>query len=97
MLASALVGKPTLILLDEPASGLNRAEIDHFAKIITSLNAEGMSILLIEHVLPLLLTLSNRLMILDHGRKLTEGRPDDVLKEPAVVQAYLGKGCRHGE
>ena len=54
-----------------------------------------MTLLLIEHVLPLLLTLSDRLMILDHGRKLTEGHPDHVLKEPAVVEAYLGKGFRH--
>jgi branched-chain amino acid transport system ATP-binding protein len=95
MLASALVSQPALLMLDEPASGLNRNEIAHFAKIVTLLKANGMTLLLIEHVLPLLLTLSDRLMILDHGRKLTEGHPDDVLKEPAVVRAYLGKGFRH--
>jgi branched-chain amino acid transport system ATP-binding protein len=97
MLSSALVGQPSLLMLDEPASGLNRNETDFFAQIVTLLKANGMTLLLIEHVLPLLLTLSDRLMILDHGRKLTEGRPDDVLKEPAVVEAYLGKGFRHAE
>lgn len=95
MLASALVAQPSLLMLDEPASGLNRAETDYFAGLFRSLQAEGMTILLIEHVLPLLLSLSERLMILDHGQKLTEGSPDEVVGEKRVIEAYLGKGLCH--
>jgi branched-chain amino acid transport system ATP-binding protein len=96
MLASALVSNPSLLLLDEPASGLNRKEIDYFARIFKSLNARGLTILLIEHVLPLLLSLSGRLMILDQGLKLIEGNPNEVVSNPKVIEAYLGKGYRYG-
>jgi branched-chain amino acid transport system ATP-binding protein len=96
MLASALVSQPALLLLDEPASGLNGKEIGFFENLFKILNSKGITILLIEHVLPLLLSLSERLMILDHGLKLTEGKPNEVVNNPLVIEAYIGKGYRDG-
>lgn len=93
MLATALVAEPKLLLLDEPASGLTASEIEHFADLLRDINKNGMTIILIEHVLPLLLSLSQKVMILDYGQKLTEDLPEKVVKDPAVVEAYLGGSC----
>lgn len=92
MLASALVTQPKLLLLDEPAAGLNHEEIQQSAELIESINTRGITIVLIEHVLPLLLKLSQRVMILNEGRKLVEGRPQAVVKDRRVIDAYLGGG-----
>ena len=92
MLASALVTQPKLLLLDEPASGLNEAEIERTAETCRVINSRGITIILIEHVLPLLLALSHRMMILNEGRKLTEGLPEDLIKDENVIKAYLGGG-----
>ena len=90
MIASALATRPRLLLLDEPASGLTRPEIRETVKLIRKLNEAGLTILLIEHVLPLLLTVSHRLMVLNFGQVLAEGDPQDVVKKPEVMEAYLG-------
>lgn len=95
MLASALVMEPKMILLDEPASGLTKPEIVETIRIIKLINKRGIAVVLIEHVLPVLLALSQRLMVLNQGEVLTTGDPDSVVKDPRVVEAYLGtKGAR---
>ena len=91
MIASALATRPRLLLLDEPASGLTRPEIRETVKLIRKLNEAGLTILLIEHVLPLLLTVSHRLMVLNFGQVLAEGDPQEVVKNEEVIEAYLGR------
>jgi branched-chain amino acid transport system ATP-binding protein len=90
MIASALAMKPRLLLLDEPASGLTKPEVDQVGALVTRLNAAGMTILLIEHVLSLLLAVSNRIVVLNQGEELASGLPEDVIKDQRVVEAYLG-------
>ncbi|MEN8173841.1 MAG: ABC transporter ATP-binding protein, partial [Chloroflexota bacterium] len=90
MLAGALAFSPRLILLDEPASSLTKPEIEKLKKIIIRINQGGVSILLIEHVLALLIDVSQRLLILNHGKMLSMGEPDKVIKEASVIEAYLG-------
>ena len=90
MLASAIVTRPKLLMLDEPASGLTAAEVAGLQTVILSFRDEGMAILLIEHILPLLFGISERVMIMDFGRKLVEGAPSDVARDQRVIDAYLG-------
>ncbi|MDX2005413.1 MAG: ABC transporter ATP-binding protein [Meiothermus sp.] len=91
MIASALAARPRLLMMDEPASGLTKPEVDELAGLVRRINATGVAVLLIEHVLPLLLSVSQRLMVLNYGQTLAEGEPQEVIKNPAVVEAYLGK------
>ena len=95
MLASALVTQPMLLLLDEPAAGLNRLEIQQTIALIRAINAQGIAIVLIEHVLPLLLEVSQRIMILNQGRKLAEGIPNEIVVNDLVIEAYLGRRKTH--
>ncbi|WP_210529696.1 ABC transporter ATP-binding protein [Rubellimicrobium arenae] len=90
MIASALAGAPRLLLLDEPAAGLTQPEVAGLDALIRTVRDRGVTILLIEHVLSLLLAVSDRLMVLDQGRIIAEGLPSEVVRNPAVVTAYLG-------
>ena len=90
MIASAIVNDPKLLMLDEPASGLNSVEVDDLKKEILLLKEFGLAIILIEHILPLLFGVSERVIVMDFGRKLSEGSPEEVAKDPAVIEAYLG-------
>jgi len=93
MLASALATEPTVVLLDEPVGGLNHGEIDAFMGLIRAVRDAGPTILLIEHVMRALMTLSDRVMIMHHGEKLAEGTPDEVRTNPEVIRVYLGRAA----
>ena len=91
--ARALVSKPRLLLLDEPAGGLNHEEVSDLGGLIKRLRDEyDLTILLVEHHMNLVMSVSDRVHVLDFGRKIAEGTPDEVRNDPAVVQAYLGTG-----
>jgi branched-chain amino acid transport system ATP-binding protein len=91
MLASALATEPRLLLLDEPFGGLNHGEIDEFMALIRTLHADGLTIILIEHVMRALMSLSERVMIIHHGEKLAEGTPAEIRANPEVIRVYLGR------
>lgn len=90
MLASAIACNPRLILLDEPASGLTKPEIEQTISLVRRISQKGIAVLLIEHVLPFLMTLSQRLMVLNNGQVLGIGEPTSVMRDPIVIEAYLG-------
>jgi branched-chain amino acid transport system ATP-binding protein len=95
-LARALATRPTLLLLDEPAAGLRAAEIEALNLILLNLRAEhGLTIMLIDHVMALVMAISDRICVLNFGRKIAEGNPDAVRKSPEVIQAYLGEKGAH--
>ena len=92
--ARALASKPKIILLDEPAAGLNTLETDALASVIKRINAMGITVLLIEHDMSLVMKVAQRIAVLDFGRKIAEGTPDEVRRHPDVLTAYLG-GTEH--
>jgi branched-chain amino acid transport system ATP-binding protein len=90
-LGRALAMEPRLLLLDEPAAGLNREETEDMARYVLDLKEElGLTQILIEHELRFVMDLADRVVVLDFGRKLAEGTPTEVARDPAVVEAYLG-------
>lgn len=93
MIGSAMALGPKAFLLDEPASSLTPPEIERIRALILKLRASGVTILLIEHVLSLLSSVSDRLMVLDQGAIIASGAPREVIANPAVVEAYLGGGA----
>ena len=89
--ARALATDPKLLLLDEVMAGLRPTEIDRMVDILTRLNREtGLTILLIEHVMRAVMALAARILVLHHGAAIAEGPPEQVVREPAVVESYLG-------
>jgi ABC-type branched-subunit amino acid transport system ATPase component/ABC-type branched-subunit amino acid transport system permease subunit len=90
-LARALAGQPRLLLLDETLAGLGQAEAEEVLAVLRGLAAEDKTIVIIEHTMHLMVRLVDRFLVLDHGRVLAEGGPDEIIKNPSVVEAYLGK------
>jgi ABC-type branched-subunit amino acid transport system ATPase component len=89
-IARALAGEPRVLLLDEPVAGMNREERDQIAAIISSLRADGLSQILIEHDLRMIIDLCDEMLVLNFGREIAAGRPRETAADPAVRVAYLG-------
>lgn len=89
-LARALSARPTLLLLDEVLAGLNPTEVEHMIGVMRRIRERGVTILIIEHLMQAIMSLSDRIVVLNSGRKLAEGRPVEVANNPAVIEAYLG-------
>jgi branched-chain amino acid transport system ATP-binding protein len=93
--ALALAAEPTMLLLDEPVSGMNASETHTFVELIRKVRDRGVTILLVEHDMPMVMSVSDRIVVLNYGRIIAEGPPQAIRNDPAVIEAYLGQGVKH--
>ena len=91
--ALALAAEPSMLLLDEPVSGMNASETHTFVQLVRNISDRGVTILLVEHDMPMVMSVSDRIVVLNYGRIIAEGSPDVIRNDPAVIEAYLGQGA----
>ncbi|MGC2082208.1 MAG: ABC transporter ATP-binding protein [Bradyrhizobium sp.] len=89
-MARALATQPKILLLDEVMAGLNPAEIDQAVALVGKLSASGLTIVIVEHVMRAIMAVARHIVVLDHGQKIAEGAPKDIVENPEVIRAYLG-------
>jgi branched-chain amino acid transport system ATP-binding protein len=92
--ALALAAQPEMLLLDEPVSGMNASETHTFVQLIRNIRDRGVTILLVEHDMPMVMSVSDRIVVLNYGRIIAEGPPETIRNDPAVIEAYLGQGAK---
>ncbi len=90
-IGKALASEPNLLLLDEVAAGLKDTEIEDILTLVRQLNQEGMTLLIVEHLMKVIMNLSHRIIVLDFGKMIAEGTPQEISHNPAVLEAYLGQ------
>jgi branched-chain amino acid transport system ATP-binding protein len=90
-LARAIAAKPRLLISDEAMAGLSAVEVDDILDILFKLNEQGITIIMIEHIMRAVMSFSERIVVLDAGEKIAEGTPDEILNDKAVERAYLGE------
>ena len=94
-MARALTTEPRLLLLDEVMAGLNHAEVNQAVALIGKLSARGLTIVIVEHVMRAIMAVARHIVVLDHGQKIAEGGPKEIITNQEVIRAYLGTGYRH--
>jgi branched-chain amino acid transport system ATP-binding protein len=94
-MARALATEPRILLLDEVMAGLNPAEIDQAVALVGKLSQRGLTIVIVEHVMRAIMAVARHIVVLDHGQKIAEGTPKEIVENPEVIRAYLGSGYVH--
>jgi branched-chain amino acid transport system ATP-binding protein len=89
-MARALATQPKILLLDEVMAGLNPAEIDQAVALVRKLSSRGLTIVIVEHVMRAIMAVALHIVVLDHGQKIAEGAPKEIVANPEVIRAYLG-------
>ncbi len=90
-LARAMAAEPKLLIADESMAGLSQSEVDDIVTLLIRLNERGITIILIEHIMRAVMKFSQRLVVLVSGKKIADGKPDEVIRDPEVERAYLGQ------
>src|SRR6202048_2654590 len=94
-MARALATQPRILLLDEVMAGLNPSEIDQAVALVGKLSQRGLTIVIVEHVMRAIMAVARHIVVLDHGQKIAEGTPKEIVEDPEVIRAYLGSGYVH--